>query len=99
MSWKFHCNLPVFASSLTIELVYRFGPGRLDPQGRFESPGNGAGLPTPKYIEPLPSQAGVYQAPPRDLISGGPHRVLATVSKFHSFLPVFASNAQRATTP
>ena len=59
----------------------------------------GAGLPTPKYIEPFSSKAGGYQRPPPELTLGLPHRSWGMVSKCQSFLPVFPSNAQRIPTP
>ena len=31
-------------------LVYRFGPGRLEPLGKASVPGNGAGLPMPQNM-------------------------------------------------
>ncbi len=91
----------MLAFSLTIESVYRFGPGLLDPHGNWSVPGNGAGLAVPTYMFPWLSNAGEYHSPPPELIEmfSVDHRFSGAVSKCHSFFPVLASSAHRMPTP
>src|SRR5579859_2592316 len=97
VNWKYHRSLPVLASSLTSESVYRFGPGRLEPHGYLVVPRNGAGFETPRYRFPWLSKLGGYHWPPPELIvrCRFDHRFVGTSSHFHLVAPVRASSAQR----
>src|SRR4051812_23725255 len=94
-------SLPELALSLTIEMVWRSGPGRPEPHGNFGVPVNGAGFDTPTYRFPALSKLGGCHWPPPELtfVCLLDQRFVGTSSHFHLIAPVEASSAERTAWP
>src|SRR4029078_7965577 len=94
-------SCPVLARGLTIESVYRSGPGRLEPHGNFAEPVKGAGFDTPMYRLRRVSNVGGFHMSTLELmvVCAENQRFVGTSSNFHLVAPVEASIAHKTAWP
>src|SRR5215213_1143194 len=88
LTWLYQTSFPSRLSAIR-ELLYRLGPGRLEPLGQPLMPGTGEGFPLDQKLMPVSvSIAGGNQSPPPLLTSGWPQKPFSTTCQNHSGRPV-----------